>query len=164
MPVDADLDLVADSAVNAGFGSAGERCMAISVVVAVEPVADALIAARDDLFRRKPGVVALPIRLHLYRQPSYRHATAAMLERMDARDGGFVSSLLDYGDDRAGSGVAVHDCGDLERAVSAARRAAQPGDTVLLSPAYKSFDQYRDYEARGEHFRTLASAAASADR
>ncbi|MYW97434.1 CoA-acylating methylmalonate-semialdehyde dehydrogenase [Amycolatopsis rubida] len=41
---DADLDLTADSAVNAGFGSAGERCMAISVVVAVEPVADDLIA------------------------------------------------------------------------------------------------------------------------
>ena len=42
---DADLDLVADSAVNAGFGSAGERCMAISVVVAVEPIADSLIDA-----------------------------------------------------------------------------------------------------------------------
>ena len=41
---DADLDLAADQAVNAGFGSAGERCMAISVVVAVEPVADALVA------------------------------------------------------------------------------------------------------------------------
>ncbi len=40
---DADLDLVADSAINAGFGSAGERCMAISVVVAVESVADELI-------------------------------------------------------------------------------------------------------------------------
>ncbi len=40
---DADLNLVADSAVNAGFGSAGERCMAISVIVAVEPVADELI-------------------------------------------------------------------------------------------------------------------------
>ncbi len=40
---DADLELVADSAINAGFGSAGERCMAISVMVAVEPVADALI-------------------------------------------------------------------------------------------------------------------------
>ena len=40
---DADLELVADSAINAGFGSAGERCMAISVVVAVEPVADILI-------------------------------------------------------------------------------------------------------------------------
>jgi len=40
---DADLDLVADAAVNAGFGSAGERCMAISVIVAVEPVADELL-------------------------------------------------------------------------------------------------------------------------
>ncbi|MEO5535471.1 MAG: CoA-acylating methylmalonate-semialdehyde dehydrogenase [Pseudolysinimonas sp.] len=40
---DADLDLVADSAVNAGFGSAGERCMAISVVVAVGGIADDLI-------------------------------------------------------------------------------------------------------------------------
>ena len=40
---DADLDLAADAAVNAGFGSAGERCMAISAVVAVEPVADGLI-------------------------------------------------------------------------------------------------------------------------
>ena len=40
---DADLDLAADAAVNAGFGSAGERCMAISVLVAVEPVADAII-------------------------------------------------------------------------------------------------------------------------
>ena len=40
---DADLDLVADQAINAGYGAAGERCMAISVVLAVEPVADALI-------------------------------------------------------------------------------------------------------------------------
>ncbi|PUA79804.1 CoA-acylating methylmalonate-semialdehyde dehydrogenase [Nocardioides currus] len=40
---DADLDLVADSAVNAGFGSAGERCMAVSVVLAVDSVADPLI-------------------------------------------------------------------------------------------------------------------------
>ena len=40
---DADLDLVADQAINAGYGSAGERCMAISVVLAIEPVADKLI-------------------------------------------------------------------------------------------------------------------------
>ncbi|WP_307829387.1 CoA-acylating methylmalonate-semialdehyde dehydrogenase [Actinomadura viridis] len=40
---DADLDLAADAAVSAGFGSAGERCMAISVVVAVGPVGDALL-------------------------------------------------------------------------------------------------------------------------
>jgi malonate-semialdehyde dehydrogenase (acetylating)/methylmalonate-semialdehyde dehydrogenase len=41
---DADLDLAADAAVNAGFGSAGERCMAISAVVAVDPVGDDLVA------------------------------------------------------------------------------------------------------------------------
>ncbi len=41
---DADLDLVADSAVNAGFGSAGERCMAISVVLAVDSIADELVS------------------------------------------------------------------------------------------------------------------------
>jgi malonate-semialdehyde dehydrogenase (acetylating)/methylmalonate-semialdehyde dehydrogenase len=40
---DADLDLAADAAVNAGFGSAGERCMAISALVAVEPIADQLV-------------------------------------------------------------------------------------------------------------------------
>ncbi|ONI79469.1 methylmalonate-semialdehyde dehydrogenase (CoA acylating) [Actinosynnema sp. ALI-1.44] len=41
---DADLDLAADAAVSAGFGSAGERCMAISVVVAVDPIGDELVA------------------------------------------------------------------------------------------------------------------------
>ncbi|HEX5856635.1 MAG TPA: CoA-acylating methylmalonate-semialdehyde dehydrogenase [Microbacterium sp.] len=40
---DADLELAADAAVNAGFGSAGERCMAISVVLAVDSVADQLV-------------------------------------------------------------------------------------------------------------------------
>ena len=53
---DADLDLAADSAVNAGFGSAGERCMAISVLVAVEPVADPLIAKiKERMARIKTG-------------------------------------------------------------------------------------------------------------
>lgn len=47
--------------------------------------------------------------------------------------------------------------GDMERAVAAARRAAKPGETVLLSPAAKSFDQYADFEARGDHFRALVS-------
>jgi malonate-semialdehyde dehydrogenase (acetylating) / methylmalonate-semialdehyde dehydrogenase len=45
---DADLDLAADAAVNAGFGSAGERCMAISALVAVEPIADELIEKIKD--------------------------------------------------------------------------------------------------------------------
>ena len=50
---DADLDLVADAAVNAGFGSAGERCMAVSVVVAVESVADELV---DRIAERMAGL------------------------------------------------------------------------------------------------------------
>ena len=53
---DADLDLAADSAVNAGFGSAGERCMAISVLVAVEPVADELVfKIRERMARLRIG-------------------------------------------------------------------------------------------------------------
>ncbi|MCD0484996.1 CoA-acylating methylmalonate-semialdehyde dehydrogenase [Streptacidiphilus sp. ASG 303] len=40
---DADLDLAADAAVNAGFGAAGERCMAVSVLVAVDPIGDELV-------------------------------------------------------------------------------------------------------------------------
>ncbi|HVX45085.1 MAG TPA: CoA-acylating methylmalonate-semialdehyde dehydrogenase [Mycobacteriales bacterium] len=40
---DADLDMAADAAVSAGYGSAGERCMAISVVVAVDPIGDDLV-------------------------------------------------------------------------------------------------------------------------
>ena len=46
-------------------------------------------------------------------------------------------------------------CGDLERAVREAAARAQPGEVVLLSPACASFDQYRDFEERGEHFRAL---------
>jgi malonate-semialdehyde dehydrogenase (acetylating)/methylmalonate-semialdehyde dehydrogenase len=48
---DADLDLAADSAVNAGYGSAGERCMAISVLVAVGSAADELVARIADRTR-----------------------------------------------------------------------------------------------------------------
>jgi UDP-N-acetylmuramoylalanine--D-glutamate ligase len=53
------------------------------------------------------------------------------------------------------SGVELRAVGDLERAVTAAHDAAGPGEVVLLSPACASYDQYRDFEARGEHFRVL---------
>ena len=53
---DADLDLTADSAVNAGFGSAGERCMAISALVVVDSVADELVAKiKERMSRLKTG-------------------------------------------------------------------------------------------------------------
>jgi UDP-N-acetylmuramoylalanine--D-glutamate ligase len=53
------------------------------------------------------------------------------------------------------SGVPIHQAGDLERAVALARAAAREDDVVLLSPACASYDQYPDFEARGDHFRAL---------
>ncbi|MGH8151357.1 MAG: CoA-acylating methylmalonate-semialdehyde dehydrogenase [Rhodanobacteraceae bacterium] len=49
---DADLDLVADHGVNSGYGSAGERCMAQAVVLAVEPVANTLIPKIQERIAR----------------------------------------------------------------------------------------------------------------
>jgi malonate-semialdehyde dehydrogenase (acetylating) / methylmalonate-semialdehyde dehydrogenase len=77
---DADLDLAADAAVSAGFGSAGERCMAISVVVAVDPIGDDLVArmaARIGEIHvgdgRRPGCAMGPLvtRTHRDRVASY---------------------------------------------------------------------------------------------
>jgi len=55
-----------------------------------------------------------------------------------------------------GTGVALHNVGDLEHAVALCAAAAVPGEVVLLSPACASYDQYRDFEARGDQFRALA--------
>ncbi len=54
----------------------------------------------------------------------------------------------------------VERSGDLATAVRAAAAAAQPGEVVLLSPACASFDQFRDYEARGAAFRAAVEALA----
>jgi len=52
----------------------------------------------------------------------------------------------------------VTEAGTLAAAVQAAAQAALPGETVLLSPACASFDQFRDFEARGDAFRSLVEA------
>ena len=49
----------------------------------------------------------------------------------------------------------VAECFTLDEAVRAAASEAKPGETVLLSPACASFDQFRDFEARGDAFRSL---------
>jgi len=76
---DADLDLVADQAINSGYGSAGERCMAQSVVIAVEPVADDLVARVQERIaklrvgdgRENPDMGPLVTQEHRERVTSY---------------------------------------------------------------------------------------------
>ena len=52
-------------------------------------------------------------------------------------------------------GIVVSECESLENAVKSAAEDSLPGDVVLLSPASASFDQFRDFEARGGRFREL---------
>jgi UDP-N-acetylmuramoylalanine--D-glutamate ligase len=54
----------------------------------------------------------------------------------------------------------VLECGELTKAVDVAADAARPGEIVLLSPACASFDQFKDYEARGAAFRAAVEALA----
>jgi UDP-N-acetylmuramoylalanine--D-glutamate ligase len=54
-------------------------------------------------------------------------------------------------------------CETMERAVARAAEEAEAGDTVLLAPAAASFDQYRDFEARGDDFARLVKARLAAD-
>jgi len=56
--------------------------------------------------------------------------------------------------------IPVETCDTLDRAVAEAARQAKPGETVLLSPACASFDQFRDYEDRGDKFRAAVEALA----
>jgi UDP-N-acetylmuramoylalanine--D-glutamate ligase len=56
-----------------------------------------------------------------------------------------------------GTDVPLVRCGDLERAVRRAANAARAPDVVLLSPGCASFDQFADFEARGECFRELVA-------
>ncbi len=59
-----------------------------------------------------------------------------------------------------GEKLPVRECEMLIEAVGVAAQAAKPGEVVLLSPACASFDQFRDYEARGEAFRAAVEALA----
>jgi UDP-N-acetylmuramoylalanine--D-glutamate ligase len=60
-----------------------------------------------------------------------------------------------------GSRAAIHECADLARAVKTARSIAMPGNVVLLSTGCASYDQFVNFEARGDEFTKLARAAES---
>jgi UDP-N-acetylmuramoylalanine--D-glutamate ligase len=80
------------------------------------------------------------------REPVERGCQAVYLIGEDAT---LIASVL------AGIPVPLLECGELEQALEVAVSTARPGDVILLSPACASFDQFADFEARGERFREL---------
>jgi UDP-N-acetylmuramoylalanine--D-glutamate ligase len=82
-----------------------------------------------------------------------RHARFAILNGASA--GELDAALSERG---FATRTVVETLGD---AVREAGRRARPGDVVLLAPGYKSFDQFRDFEHRGDAFAALVGAAAS---
>lgn len=91
--------------------------------------------------------------LELLATTAAAHATTALLigEASDS----FAAAL-------AGAGVEAILCGTLHRAVTEASTRASAGDVVLLAPAAASYDQYRNYIDRGQHFRNLVGRLAVA--
>jgi UDP-N-acetylmuramoylalanine--D-glutamate ligase len=75
---------------------------------------------------------------------------------------GAMAPLLAEAIAAAGVTAPVVRCTTLDEAVPAARALARPGDAVSLSPSCESFDQYRDYRHRAEHYRALVEALAHA--
>jgi UDP-N-acetylmuramoylalanine--D-glutamate ligase len=77
---------------------------------------------------------------------------------------GKVKGVLTIGDDAPKvdaayrGGFPVVACGTLQKAVEEARKRTQPGDVVLLSPACASYDQFKNFEHRGESFKALVLA------
>jgi UDP-N-acetylmuramoylalanine--D-glutamate ligase len=145
-----------------GFPGLAHRLESVRVLDGVEWVNDSKATNVDA------AVVALQAfppgsRLFLLAGGKGKGAPYAPLR---AAAGGKVAAVLTLGQDgpliaqEFATEYAVHACQTLERAVARARELARPGDVVLLSPACASFDQFRNFEDRGDTFRRLVQALA----
>ncbi|HEX5310133.1 MAG TPA: UDP-N-acetylmuramoyl-L-alanine--D-glutamate ligase [Solirubrobacteraceae bacterium] len=114
-----------------------------STLVALDALAGAHPGIHLILGGRGKGQDFAPLRL-----PVERCCRAVYLIGEDAER---IATALD------GATTPMSRCETIERAVERARGQARPGETVLLSPACASFDQFVDFEARGERFRELVS-------
>lgn len=105
------------------------------------------------------GVAAYEVPLHVILGGSRKNDDFRLLARelATARARAYVigETQDEIADALAEAGVEFERCGDLGRAVEAATGMARPGEIVLLSPACASFDQFRDFEHRGEEFRRI---------
>ena len=81
--------------------------------------------------------------------PLAAHARAVVLI---GRDAGLIRNAI-----AQNATLQILAADSLPQAVELAAQQAHSGDAVLLSPACASFDQYRDFEARGDHFRELVA-------
>jgi UDP-N-acetylmuramoylalanine--D-glutamate ligase len=150
-------------AVRAGlrtFGGVAHRLEAIAEVDGVQYVNDSKATNVDST---RVALMAFPgRRIHLIAGGQTKAQDFAPLAPLVAGCCATVH-LIGEGAGEIAAGLATADVPlmfseDMERAVAGARSAARPGEVVLLSPACASFDQYRDFEARGEHFRALVEA------
>jgi len=109
------------------------------------------------------GIRAFPPRVRVILGGSRKGSSFAAIARC-ARDRGVPRAYLigetagEIAAALAAEGVPFVDCGDLETAVREAYADARPGEVVLLAPACASFDQFRDFEDRGERFRALVES------
>ena len=152
------VDAGAVRAALAGFGGVAERLEEVARLDGVLYVDD---SKATNVASAVVGISSFDGGVHAILGGRGKHEDYAPLARVLAERGraaylvgeeaGRLAEAL------APAGVPLHDCGDLERAVAAARVAASPGDVVLLSPACASYDQYRSFNERGDHFKALVA-------
>ncbi len=153
---------VAPEAVREGlatFAGVPHRLETVATVAGVRYVND---SKATNVASAEVGLEAFPGGVHLIAGGSrkgsdYRPLAAPVRQRCTAV---YLigETAPDLREALRGSGVPLHDCGDLARAVDRSHAAGRPGEVVLLSPACASYDQYRSYEERGDHFRALVAA------
>jgi UDP-N-acetylmuramoylalanine--D-glutamate ligase len=85
------------------------------------------------------------------------YALLAPLVRSRVRAIYTIGSAADKIESHLRGVVSIHACETLDKAVSAAAKAARPGEVVLLAPACSSFDQFESYEHRGRIFKELVN-------
>jgi UDP-N-acetylmuramoylalanine--D-glutamate ligase len=153
------IDPAAVRAALAGFAGVEHRLEEVGRVDGVLYVDD---SKATNVASAVVGIRSFPGGVHAIlggrgKREDYAPLAAALGERGRAayligEEAGRIAASL------ASAGTPVHECGDMERAVAAARAAARPGDVVLLSPACASYDQYRSFGERGDHFKALVRA------
>ncbi len=152
---------IADSVARAAslkFGGVVHRMEPVAAIGGVQWINNSMCTNNDAFARSLSAVAGRKIVLAggVYKGGD----TAAFAQAAADPD---VAKLILYGQSAALLADAARSAGavnaeivdNLENAVRQASRAARPGDTVLLSPACASFDQFRDFEDRGDQFKAM---------